>query len=267
MNAKTKLAIWIGSKKKTYADGLAIYKELAINPKRNQFFDTPVPSTMLENMLTKELLRFARIKGIKATTESIVSKQIAEKDLALKKIKTKPIGKISKDEKIAEGLRVKIFRNPEVDYRELPEELKTVYDRFEGLYKSFDGKRLEIQDLPATADKNEDRKKLAEGIVALRKTIAANWFEIDTWWKNRNVEPASTGISEPSGKLTKAEIENIADAEIKTLSKKLRIEANLKYIGRNVKSEDEKTIAKLELRKKELDEWGVSYAKIVAKNS
>lgn len=267
MNAKTKLAIWIGNKKRTYVDGLAIYKELAINPKRNQFFDTPVPGTMQENMLSKELFRYARIKGIKPTTESDANKIKAEKDSVLKKIKTKQTGKISKDEKITEGLRVKIFRNPEFDYRELPEELKTVYDRFEGLYKSFDGKRLEMQDLPATADKNEARKQLAEEIVALRKTIAANWIEIDTWWKNQNAEPESKVISEPSGKLTKSEIENIADAEIKTLSKKLRIEANLKYIGRNVKSEDEKTIAKLELRKKELDEWGVSYAEIVAKNS
>lgn len=267
MKAKTRLAIWIGNKKRTYADGFSLYKELAINPKSNQFFDTRAPSTMQENMLSTQLFRFARIKNVKPLNPREVKQAELENEAAFKQIIKRQNPKASVADKLAEATRVKIFKNPEVDYKELPDNLKAVYDLFEGLYKSYDAKRMEMNDLPVTVDKNETRKKYAQEIVALRKTISANWNEIDTWWQNRNKEPEGTVVAEPTGKLTKAEIETIADAEIKALSKKLRIEANLKYIGRNVKSERDKTKVSLAFRKQELDEWGVSYAEIVAKNS
>ena len=64
MNAKTRLAVWLADKKKNYREGIAIYKELAVNPKRNNFFSTPVPGKMHENMLNTDLQRYARIHNI-----------------------------------------------------------------------------------------------------------------------------------------------------------------------------------------------------------
>ena len=58
-----------------------------------------------------------------------------------------------------------------------------------------------------------------------------------------------------------------ADPEVKALSKRMRIEANLKYLTRNHQSTNEKTIDQVEARKKELDKWGVDYAEAPGKNS
>jgi len=121
-------------------------------------------------------------------------------------------------------------------------------------------------ELPKDASHNAERKQLAQEIVALKKTITASWEEIDSWWENRG-ETNKTEIVKPSGKMTKAEIETISDPEVKALSKRMRIEANMKYLVRNHGSTVAKTMKQVEERKQELDQWGVDYAETLAKNS
>ena len=171
-----------------------------------------------------------------------------------------------KPDKVLETARVQILKNPKVNYNELPENLQRVYDQFEGLYRKYDDSRARLIDLPKDASHNPERKKLAEEIVFLKKNIMANWNEIDTWWEKRG-ETQKPEHVKPSGKMTKAEIEILADPEVKALSKKMRIEANLKYLARNHGSDVAKTMIQVEERKLELDQWGVDYAETLAKNS
>jgi hypothetical protein len=265
MNAKTKLAVWLAGKKKNYREGVAIYKVLAVNPKRNNFFSTPVPGKMHENMLNTDLQRYARVNNIKPRKASEVKKKVAKEKAAFEKIikKQKQLPELYEE---PETVRVRILKNPKVNYDKLPENLQKVYDRFEGLYREYDDKRLRLIELPKDATHNAERKQLAQEIVALKKTITANWQEIDTWWENRGETKKPENVK-PSGKMSKAEIESLADPEVKALSKKMRIEANLKYLARNHSSDVAKTMKQVEERKQELEQWGVDYAETLAKNS
>jgi glutathione peroxidase-family protein len=303
MNAKTRLAVWLAGKKKNYREGVAIYKELAVNPDRNNFFSTPIPGKMHENMLNSDLRRYARIRNISPIKASEVKKRVRIEKAAFERItkkqkqKQQPLpelkpelkpdqeqvpkqekepeqGKVQEPEQkqeprpdtAIEATRVRILKNPKVNYDELPVNLQKVYDRLEGLYREYDDKRVRMIELPKDASHNAERKQLAQEIVALKKTITASWEEIDSWWENRG-ETNKTEIVKPSGKMTKAEIETISDPEVKALSKRMRIEANMKYLVRNHGSTVAKTMKQVEERKQELDQWGVDYAETLAKNS
>lgn len=272
MKAKERLAIYLATKKKDYAEGLAIFKALAVNPDRNRFYDTPVPGNHQVNMLNNDLMRYARIHGIKPKSAKQVKKEQLQNDAAFQKLVKKTKQKPPKDaqpDKSIESIRVRVMKNPVVNYNELPEELKVVYDEFKNLYDSYDRNRAELVDLAEVEGKNDERKALAEAIIASKKTIRENWDKIDSWWKQQNGDGTGTedAPAVASGKWTKSEIERMADPDIKAKSKLLRIEANKKYIARNAGSETEKVKAKLAERKKELDEWGVDYAELVAKNT
>ncbi len=265
MNAKSRLSVWLAGKNKNYVEGVAIYKELAVNPERIRFFSTPVPGKMHENMLHSDLRRYARLNNIIPRKASEVQKKVAKERAAfeymVKKQKQQP-----EPGKVPESARVRVLKNPRVNYDELPENLQRVYDRFEGLYRDYEDKRAQLIDLPKEAVHNPQRKQLAGEIVALKKTITANWHEIDSWWENRK-ESKKPEVVKPSGKMSRAEIERLADPEVKALSKRMRIEANLKYLSRNHSSAVAKTKKQVEERKQELDQWGVDYAETLAKNS
>jgi hypothetical protein len=265
MRAKTRLSVWLADKNKNYVEGVAIYKELAVNPERIRFFSTPVPGKMHENMLLSDLRRYARLNNITPKKASEVQKKVAKEKAAfensIKKQRQRP-----EPGKVLESARVQVLKNPKINYDELPENLQRVYDQFEGLYRDYEDKRARLIDLPKDAAHNPQRKQLAGEIVAIKKTIAASWEEIDSWWENRG-ETKKPEVVKPSGKMSKAEIECLADPEVKALSKKMRIEANLKYLVRNQGSTVAKTKKQVAERKQELDQWGVNYAETLAKNS
>jgi hypothetical protein len=271
MYTKTRLSVWLADKNKNYVEGVAIYKELAVNPERIRFFSTPVPGKMHENMLHSDLRRYARLNNITPRKASVVQKKVAKEKAVFEKI-IKKQGKflaakpLAEPGKHPETARVRVLNNPKVNYDELPQNLQRVYDQFEGLYRDYEDKRARLIDLPKEASHNPQRKQLAGEIVALKKTIMANWQEIDSWWENRK-ESKKPVVVKPSGKMSKAEIERLADPEVKALSKRMRIEANLKYLARNHGSAVAKTKKQMEERKQELEQWGVDYAETLAKNS
>lgn len=254
MKATTKLAIWLGSRKKDYTEGVEIFKELGIAPEKNRFFTTPVPGTMQKNLLATELQRYARVKNIKPISEADWKKREQETEKVFRKIIT-PQKPVPVDNFHA-AYRPEILKN-KVDYNLLPENLKVVYDEFKNLYERYEVKRAEIHEVPEGAEHNAKRKVLAEEIVQLKKTIRTNWDAIDTWYNATPVQAPQ--ITQPSGKLTRDEIEKMEDPEIKALSKKLRIEANLRFISRNLRKTDSKTLANLKIRQTELGAWGVAY--------
>ena len=262
MSAKTRLAVWMGSKKRDYLNGVSIYKDLGVNPERNEFYSTPIPGPVHENILLSDLSRYARVHNIRPVNPKQVIKARAKQEEAFKEITKKQKPRF--DAK-AEFTRVEVLKNPKVNYDELPDNLKAVYDQFKELYSNYDNCRARLTELPKEATGNPERKKLAVEIVALKKTITANWNQIDSWWNNR--DKASRQPVKPSGKMTLAEIESVVDPEIKALSKRMRIEANLKFLTRNRQSTNAKTIGKLEARRKELKTWGVSYAETPGKNT
>lgn len=269
MKAKTRLAIWLGSKKKDYREGLQIYKDLAVNVERIRFFDTVAPSNMHINMLRNDLYRYARVHKVKPMSPAEAAKKQEAADSAFQQLitKQKPKPKPTAAEKVVESRRVEIVKNDKVNYDDLPGDLKAVYDQFKGLYEQYDLKRAQMNALPETAEYNRQRKELAGDVIGLRNTIRANWDEIDKWATGSEAQKNDEQPKKPSGKMSKTEIEKIADPEVKALSKKMRIEANLKYIGRNQSSDNDATVKKVAERRKELDEWGVDYAELLKKNS
>lgn len=267
MNAKDRLAIWLGNKKRDYKEGLSIYKDLAVNPKRNSFLDTPVPGGVQINMMFNDLVRYARIHKIQPKSAEQAALELNETKSSFKNIVTQKQPVQTQTDQFIEKSRVHIFTNPIVDYNKLPGELKSVYDKFHELYAQYDSKRIELVELAELPDKNVERRLLAETIVELKKTIRTNWDKIDDWWKANNGEaPKAEQPKTASGKMSKAEIEKIEDPEIKVLSKKMRIDANLKYISRNHATDVQKVKEKLLLRTKELDEWEVDYAELLKKD-
>jgi hypothetical protein len=254
MKANTKLAIWLSSRKKDYTEGVEIFKELGIAPEKNRFFTTPVPGTMQKNLLATELQRYARVKNIKPISEADWNKLNHENQKISREIVTpqKPVI----GDNFNAAYRPEILKN-KVDYNLLPENLKVVYDEFKNLYEQYEIKRAEMHEVPEGAEHNGKRKVLAEEIVELKKNIRTNWDAIDDWYNSSSVQAPQ--ITQPSGKLTREEIEKIEDLEIKALSKKLRIEANLRFISRNQNKTDSKTLANLQTRQNELTTWGIKY--------
>ena len=272
MNSKTRLAAWLGSKHKDYREGLSVFKDLGINPDKIAFFSVSKHGTIHMNMLTNELVRYARVNQIRPANQKRLQEIEQKKKETLKEItaRKKPLTSARPGLSNLEGkVRIEILNNPKISYEQLPEELKIVYDEFKSLYQNYETKRGELMEIPESPDKSGERKILAIEVVHLKQNIRKNWDRIDSWWNSREMKETGEkqpAIAEPSGKYTKAEIEAMENPEIKALSKKMRIETNLKFIGRNPAPKDEKTRIKLETRKRELKEWGVDYAAAIQKN-
>lgn len=263
-NDQKRLAVWLGNPQRKYADGVAIFKDLGVNADRNVFYSKKTVGKMEANMLLNDLQRYARINKIKPISVKAAKKQLTQKTDNLQQLRTKAEQTVTE----TGDLKLKIVRNNVVMYNELPDDLKTLYDGFAGLFETYETKRMEMLDLPPEKEYDAKRKELAETVLSAYTTIRDNWAKLEEWQNKQNTGDGNNEPFKPekaSGKFTLKQIETIEDEGLKALCKQKRVEANMKYIARNNSSDKEKTLEEVTKRKAELDNWNVDYAKLLNK--
>lgn len=146
-----------------------------------------------------------------------------------------------------------------------PELQKALYDPETGL-KNLYLIRAYNRNMAVTADKQGQSAEFiapyTERTVEAEKAIRLLWARVDAEYEA--LEQSGDNEPEPDGKtaadakkpLTKAEIDAMPDGEEKGMARAKRIESNRKYISRTDVKMTDKRIAELELRKRELEEWG-----------
>lgn len=263
MKTTEKLANWLAQKNRDYKEGVSIYIALGINVDRVNFYQQK-PSKVHRGMLSRELENFARIHKIKpkkyeaaAPSNAAPAKKAGNKST---KSGTKTAKSVTKTQKTvtktakSKNERVMVDTNPVVKFDELPADLQELYKqngRLENEKKTF---HTELKAIKDDAEQKERRKELAGMITAAQKTIKANWATIDKWWNSRDEKEEETETAEQK-------------AARKAVEREKRIKSNLNYIRRYQNSTKEKQQKEVEKRKKELDNWGVSYAEVIKKVS
>jgi len=246
MKTTEKLATWLATKNRDYKTGIQLFIDLNIDVKKVPFLQSG-SGKIQRTILTRQLDHYARVKNIKPR----IFKEKSPATTARKKLKSQQMPKaVSK--KTAEPLyqRPLIDTNPSVKFDELPANLQELFkenSRLRGEMKTLHAELKNIQDDP---QKEERRRELARGITDRQKTARANWEAIDKWWNSRNDE-------KPSGKSPEEK------AAEEALKRDKRIKANLNYLRRYKNTGKEKQKNEIAKRKKELDEWGVSYEELV----
>jgi hypothetical protein len=245
MTTQQRLATWLASKNRDYKTGVQLFIDLNIDVKKIEFFSSG-EEKIHRNILFRQLENYARIHKIRPQ----VFKEKAPVHQKRGKLKAQEMPKATKVQPGEKTERVLIDTNPSVKYDDLPANLKVLFkenSQMAGEMKALHAELKFIQDDP---EKEERRKKLAEGIVERKEKSRVNWNEIDEWWKNRHQ------VKEP-----KKSPEELAAEE--ALKKDKRIKANLNYIRRYKNTTKKKQKEELEARKKELDAWGVSYEELL----
>lgn len=104
---------------------------------------------------------------------------------------------------------------------------------------------------------NVNKSVIASTLAQLDKQnlqIEGYYSRVDAYFNPPTDEPVDLANSVPSGRFTKAQIDAMTDLEFQIACKMKRIEANKKYIRRK---DVERNEAELQLRQKELLEWGI----------
>jgi hypothetical protein len=246
------LSHWLYEKGRDYQAGVEIFKRLDIDSSKNAFLTDKKPTAFKINLLRKLLFDYARIYDIKP--EPFV-KVVHSAPTGVQKQNTAPkppksLSAVSNLSPANIPYKVKpvISKNPHIDYNLLPKDMQMLYDQCGELYNQQKSLHAILKTIKTDASKTEDRADLCKQIVDMQATIRTNWRTIDDWWLNRD-------------KVTEAKP---ADAPgMSDLEKDKRIKANMNYLRRyfyDKTKQDE--VAK---RRKELDDWGVNYEKLLAK--
>lgn len=202
-------------------------------------------------------------KGLKAIVDDARAKGMYVRDLKGKKPETVKAQASKKEVNIDSkaSKTVKIDDNPHIKVADLPGSLKDLYYRNKAITRELTPLHEKMKALDEDPQYDDKRQKLADQIGDLTKERKENWNTIDYWWqKNSNGEKEDDKPPvQPSGKLTKEEIEAIEDPAVRALSKQKRIKANINYISRYKDSDKKKQKDNVNQRMKEMNEWGEKY--------
>lgn len=258
---KQQLAAWLSSSKKDYATGVKIHEALKADPNHIKFLNAKEDATRA-GILLQDLQRYARINRIKYTM--VKAKVIV--NAAPKKPNTNPNSDtVTNSTQITQDLanlggteRFKIIKNNTVNYDDLTPELKKAWDENMERLGEFNRLSARVREIPEGAEYNSRRKELIDEIVPLHDKIREVFDFIDGSLSGKNGGDALE-IKKASGKYILAQIEAIADPVLQTECKRMRIDANQKYIRTNKDATKEATLIKLAERKAELDAWEIKY--------
>jgi len=247
MKTHERLAFWLPAKNKNYREGVQIFIDLNIDSDKIPFFSIKKPGKIHHNLLRRQLENFARVNKVKPQLRVAPPNPVSKAVVLPKKGKQEPAAQsLNRGSGIQ---RPRIDTNPVVKYNELPENLKVMFNETGQLNSEIKTLHAELKLIRDETDKIERRASLAKEIIYRRRVIKKNWESIDSWWNSR------------LGKNP----EEIAASE--AVKKERRIKANLNYIRRYHSTDKEKQLKVLEKRKKELDNWGIDYEKLIKKVS
>lgn len=239
------LADWLARKEKDYLKGVEIFTLLEIDIAKVKYFNTTKPGRIHLSILVRELDNYARKKSIKPKI------YVSQKTVIVTTVNIgKPAEqKAGKPDKAPGYERPRIDGNPFVRREELPVNLQVLFDlngKLNGEMKTY---HAELKACGESDETKERRAELAKMMVDNESEIRKNWDAIDTWWNDRKNKTPEELAAEQA------------------IEKQKRINSNLNYVRRYHGSKKPAQIADLEKRKTELDAWGVSYEKLIAKAS
>jgi hypothetical protein len=240
MTPQEMLADWLAHKEKDYKKGVEIYTALGIDITKVKYFNSPEPGRMHMSILVRELDNYARKKNVNP-------KVYEAKKMVVVTVGKTAAPKEGKDSKPLAKERPRIDGNPVVRREELPVNLQILFDlngKLNGEMKTY---HAELKACGDGDDMKERRAELARMLVDAQTETRKNWDTIDEWWNARKDKTPEEQAAEQA------------------IEKQNRITANLNYIRRYQTSKKPAQIAELEKRKAELDAWGVSYEKLIAK--
>lgn len=240
MTPQEMLADWLARKEKDYLKGVEIFTLLEIDIAKVKYFKTTKPGRIHLSILTRELENYARKKGIRPLI-------YYPKKIVVPVVYKQPGKPVAKKVKAPAMERPRIDGNPFVRREELPVNLQVLFDlngKLNGEMKTY---HAELKACGEGDETKERRAELAKMLVDNEAEIRKNWDAIDTWWNDRKNKTPEELAAEQA------------------IEKQKRINSNLNYLRRYHGSKKPAQIAELEKRKTELDAWGVSYEKLIAK--
>jgi hypothetical protein len=245
MDAKVKLAGWIASKERDYQTGVSIFTELKIDGAKSRFLNTQKPTNIHIGMLEKGLFNFARINKIQPQ-KLIASAPADQKNKKAVKHVNIQVDTDTDDKSLnKQQTRIKIDLNPIVRLEDLNEEMKARFLENGDISSKMKTLHAELKAAKDDPEKKERRADISHELISIRKKYRENWDLIDAWWKEKqNKSPEQLAAEE-------------------ALSKQRQIEADLNYVRRNHGTSKPKMAKELELRMNRLDNWGVSYEKLI----
>lgn len=261
---KKELKTWLGSNDRDYAKGVELFTGLKIDVKKNAFFTTDEPTEMHSNMLFQQLANYDRVYNkVEKVIELPNTKVGSNASATLKEALSEAAGIA----KMAESGRVRIEKENRIKYEDLIPEHKAMFDENGKMYGEIKSLHAKLKALPEDASNDEERKSVLDEMLAKQKVIRTNWDALDAAYPADGSKPETKDAvqpTEPTGAITKAEIEQITNDVIREKSKDMRIDANINYLRRNQK--DAKKAAKVQERIDELTAWGVDYESRIGKN-
>ncbi len=215
---------WLANPNRKFEDGLKLYNAHKTDQKKDQFYSAkptfPKGSIQI-NMLINDLTRILRILDQNPLVNKSIIKISNEtnKTISLKPLAIKTVA-------MAEKLKIADQVVPNVNYSDLPDEMKIKFDRIKALSKELGGLKLSL----STIADNEERRKVADDLCNKWDERHNLWVELDTWFaKNQNLK------------------ENISIEYLKKEIKKRR-----DYINRNIKEmKEDKTLSPKKKQKRE----------------
>lgn len=256
-----------------YKQGVALFKSLKIDKKKNDFFDIDEPTMLHKNQLLAALVRYNRIHNQKTEAKEKAAddkKQEQENKItpsANLTVIRDQVKTVLKD--IENGQVVYSKKGLVKPIEQFPEELQELYKSNQDNVVVIRSKHEKIKLLSADAKADEERKTLINEILELQKGIKENWVKLDAHQHGSNDGGnGGTEFTQPekaSGAFTKEEIEQITDDVMRAKCKDMRIEADLAYVRRN--ADNEKKKAEVEKRIAELVAWEVDYESRIGTNN
>lgn len=232
------LSNWLYDKGRNYPQGVELFIKLGVDSSKNQYFNVAKPDKSRVDMLWRLLTNYARIHNIRPARPQAQPLQPVH---AAKMPATKPTASV-------QSIRPKVVKSPHVNYDELPDELKALWDDAAAKTTELKSYHNKLKLISASAGQEQSRAELCSLIVTTDAQIRANYAVIDDWYLNGRKPITAEG----------KEITVMSDLE-----KDKRIKANLNYLRRYF--HDPAKQSEVKLRREELDQWGVNYERLITK--
>ena len=244
MKPHEKLANYLATGMKDYAEGINILKELGFDRQSIDFLNVSKPTAIHENLLKKKLLEYARVNKVRPALFKPVANTGNQVD---KKSSGKP-----DIEKQTGGKKLIIDTNPFVRLEDLPEEYRQKFRAASDLKNQQKTLHAELKTLLDLTDEKSKKRRaeLSSQLICTKTEEKAHWAAIDEWWHANKDKTKEQQIAESAAKAA--------------IEKEKRIKANRTYIQRNYGNS--KKTEELKIRMNELKKWGVDYAEDIVKS-
>lgn len=219
---------WLRDTRRTYADGVTIYKEIMGIDTSWKFFSqvsNAQPGTLHFNILMERMQKASRVAAV---TQANILPDITTEEIKPAKAPQKPAVPAKETIRTRAEKSVRIADNPMVDIKQLPENLQESYRRIKEIPRELAQAHGEMKGAKTDAERAE-KLQACKDLEAEKKAL---WGKIDEWWeKNKDGQkPEASGESSP-------DLSNI-DKRLETLRKAIN------------RAENELTSGKLDAKKK-----------------